>query len=75
MTPIPARVVNVDRLGDQYLITVRVGRENDAASFDKLSFGENQPHLGWYHYGWLDLLYHQKPGLKAGQLFPLWTIQ
>ena len=75
MTPIPATVVNVDMLGDQYLITVRVGREKDSDSFDKLSFGENKPDLGWYHYGWLDLVYHQDPDLKLGQLFPLWVNQ
>ena len=55
MTPIPARVVNVDKLGDQYLITVLLGQEKAAHSFDRFSFGENQPQLGWYHYGWLDL--------------------
>ena len=75
MTPIPATVVNVDMLGDQYLITVRVGREKDADSFDKLSFGDNKPDLGWYHYGWLDVIYRQNPGLKAGELFPLWAIE
>ena len=73
MTPIPARVVNVDKLGDQYLITVLLGREKDAGSFEGLNFGENKPHLGWYHYGWLDLIYCQNPGLKAGESFPLWT--
>ena len=72
MTPIRAKVLNVDRLGDQFLITVRVGREKYNGTFDRLTFGENKPHLGSYRNGWLDLTYHQNPGLKAGQSFPLW---
>jgi hypothetical protein len=75
MTPIPAKILKVDRLGDQYLITVRIGVEKYRGTFDGLHFGENEPHLGSYRYGWLDLVYHQDPGLKAGQRFPLWTIQ
>jgi len=41
-------------------------------TFDRLTFGENKPQLGSYRNGWLDLSYHQNPGLKAGQSFPLW---
>jgi hypothetical protein len=66
MTQIPAKVVNVDRLGDHYLITVRIICEKYEGTFDRLSFGENKPHLGWYHYGWLELFYHENPGLKLG---------
>jgi hypothetical protein len=72
MTPIRAKVLNVDRLGDQFLITVRVGREKYNGTFDRLTFGENKPQLGSYRNGWLDLSYHQNPHLKAGQSFPLW---
>jgi hypothetical protein len=72
MTSIPAKVLNVDKLGDQYLITVRVGREKYPGTFDSLIFGEDKPHIGSYRYGWLDLVYHHNPGLKAGQSFPLW---
>jgi len=75
MTPIPAKVVYVDRLGDQYLITVRVGCEKHEARFNRLKFGEKNPQLGSYRNGWLDLVYHENPCLKAGQRFPLWTIQ
>jgi hypothetical protein len=70
MTPIPAKVVNIDRLEDDYLITVRVMSEKDAGAFDRLSFGEKKPDLGWYHYGWLDVVYRQDPDLKLGQSFP-----
>ena len=75
MIPVPAKVVIVERLGDQFLITVRVGLEKYEGSFDSLSFGENKPHVVSYRNGWLDLVYYQNPGLKAGKTFPLWTIQ
>ncbi len=75
MTPIPAKVVNADRLGDQYLITVLVGREKYEGTFEMLNFGKMNPHLGSYRNGWLDLVYHQNPCFKAGQSFPLWTTQ
>jgi hypothetical protein len=31
--------------------------------------------MGFTHNGLLDLVYHEDPHLKAGQPFPLWTIQ
>jgi len=74
MTRIAATVLNVDRLGDQYLITVQVGREKYEGSFNGLAFRKNQPQFGAYRYGWLDLVYLQNPGLRAGQPFPLWKI-
>jgi hypothetical protein len=72
-TPIPAKVLVVDRLGDQFLITVRVGPEIKGTS-DRLSFGEVKPQVVSYRNGWLDLVYYQNPGLKAGKRFPLWRI-
>jgi hypothetical protein len=74
MTRLPAKVLVVDRLADQYLITVKV-RENHRCTFEKLNFGENKPDLGSYRNGWLDLAYRQNPNLKTGQSFPVWTIQ
>lgn len=74
MTRLPAKVLLVDRLADQYLVTVRVCG-NSLCKFDKLNFGKNKPNLGSYRNGWLDLAYYQNPNLKAGQPFPLWTIQ
>ena len=74
MTRLPAKVLFVDRLADQYLITVKVC-ENHRCKFDNLNFGEKKPHLASYRNGWLDLAYYENPNLKAGQLFPLWTIQ
>ena len=74
MKRIAAMVLNVDRFGDQYLITVRVGCENYEGEFDGLSFGGKKPHFGSYRFDWLDLVYLQNPGFKAGQPFPLWKI-
>jgi hypothetical protein len=74
MTPVPAKVVIVDRLGDQFLITVRVGSEKHKGTFDGLIFGENAPPVVSYRNGWLDLVYYQNPGLKVGKPFRLWTI-
>jgi hypothetical protein len=47
MTPIPAKVLIVDRLGDQFLITVRVETEKIGGTVDRLSFGKINP-LGRY---------------------------
>lgn len=74
MTPIPATVLNVDKQGGEYLITVQVESGACPGAFDQLGF-EIKPDLGWYYYDWLDLIYHRNPGLKAGQAFPLWRIQ
>lgn len=73
MTPIPAKVVNVDRSCDEFLVSVWVGCESFQGSFDSLSFGEIKPYFGSYHYGWLDVAFRQNPGLKTGQEFPLWA--
>jgi hypothetical protein len=74
MIRLPAKVLIVNKLADQYLITVKVC-EKHRCEFDKLNFGKKKPHLGSYRNGWLDLAYHENPDLKAGQSFPLWTIQ
>jgi hypothetical protein len=75
MIRISAKVLNVDRLGDQYLVTVQVPREKCAGTFDRLIFGANKPHLASYRSGWLDLAYEKDPGLKRGQSFPLWATE
>jgi hypothetical protein len=38
MTSIPAKVLNVHRLFNEYLLTVQVGRDNFAGKFDRLQF-------------------------------------
>jgi hypothetical protein len=73
MTLIPAKVLDVHKLYNEYLVTVQVGRDNFAGKFDRLQFGENKPRFGWYRYGRLDLIFLHDPYLDEGQEFPLWT--
>jgi hypothetical protein len=73
MTLIPAKVLDVRKLYNEYLVTVQVGRDNFAGKFDRLQFGENKPRFGWYRYGRLDLIFRRDPYLDVGQEFPLWT--
>jgi hypothetical protein len=75
MTAIGAKVLTVDNLGSQYRVVVRIGFPRYRGSFLTLTFGENKPFTGFTHNGQLDLVYHDDPHLKAGQVFPLWTIQ
>jgi hypothetical protein len=75
MTPLPAKVLAVDKQGDQHHVIVRIGLRKYRGSFNTLKFGENKPFTGFCHDGQLDLVYYQDPGLEAGQSFPLWTIQ
>ena len=72
MTPIPAKVLAVDKQGDQYNVIVRIEAKNYRGSFASLVFGENKPLIGACHDRRLDLIYLQHPGLQAGQEFPLW---
>ena len=74
MTEIPAKVVNLSKFDGQYFVAVQIGRDIYPGAFDGLSFGENKPFVGWYHYGWLDLRYQQDPDLHVGQEFRLWTL-
>jgi hypothetical protein len=74
MTPIPAKVLAVDKQGDQYNVIVRIGLAKYRGSFNTLAFGENKPFTGLCHNGQLDLFYYRDPGLKTGKSFPLWTV-
>jgi hypothetical protein len=51
MTSIPAKVLNVHRLFNEYLLTVQVGRDNFARKFDRLQFGENKLRFGFVESG------------------------
>jgi hypothetical protein len=76
MTPIPAKVVSVDRQGGQYCVIVRMRRRNKyRGSFETLAFGKNKPTVGSSYNGRLHLIYYRDPGLEEGEEFPLWTIQ
>jgi hypothetical protein len=73
MTRLHAKVLFVDKLADQYLVTVKIC-ETRRGPLDKLNFGKNKPHHASYRNGWLDLAYHQNPNFKTGQSFPLWKM-
>jgi hypothetical protein len=75
MTAIGAKVLAVDNVGPQYRVIVRIGFPRYRGSFYTLKFGKTKPFTGFTHNGHLDLVYHEDPHLKAGQPFPLWTIQ
>jgi hypothetical protein len=75
MTAIGAKVLAVDNLGAHYRVIVRIGFPRYRGSFHTLQFGEKKPFMGFTHNGQLDLVYNEDPHLKAGQPFPLWTIQ
>jgi hypothetical protein len=75
MTRIAAKVLNVDRFGGQYLVTVQLPRANYTGTSDRFSFGAIKPHLASYRSGWLDLAYEINPRLKPGQSFPLWATE
>ena len=75
MTPIPAKVVSVDKQGAQYRVIVRIRLIKYRGSYDTLVFGENKPTVGSLQDGRLHLIYYRDLGLKEGEAFPLWTIQ
>jgi len=75
MTASGAKVLTVDNLGTQYRVVVRIGFPRYRGSFLTLKFGEKKPFTGFTYNGQLDLVYHEDHHLKAGQPFPLWTIQ
>jgi hypothetical protein len=74
MTPIPAKVLTVDKQSSQYRVLVQIELKKYLGSFNTLRFGESKPFTGSCHNGQLDLFYYRDPGLKAGKSFPLWTI-
>jgi hypothetical protein len=75
MTAVPAKVLAVDKEGDQHRVMVRIGLARYRGSFETLTFGEKKPRIGFCHEGQLELVYHKDPCLKTGQPFPLWTLE
>ena len=73
MTPILAKVLAVQKQGDEYRVAVRIGLATYTGAFSTLDFGDHKPVSGSCHEGRLDLLYHRNPGVRAGEPFPLWT--
>jgi hypothetical protein len=75
MTPIPAKVLTVDKQSHQYRVLVQIELEKYIGSFHTLRFGKKIPFTGTCHNGQLDLFYYRDPELEVGKRFPLWTIQ
>ena len=73
MTSLLARVVAIEKRGDQYQVIVQISTKY-RGSFNTLAFGEIKPYIGSLNDGRLDLVYYRDPGLSLGDLFPLWTL-
>jgi hypothetical protein len=73
MTPIPAKVLAVDKQSNQYRVLVQIELAKYLGSFHNLRFGESKPFTGSCYNAQLDLFYYRDPGLKVGKPFPLWT--
>jgi hypothetical protein len=74
MTPIPAKVLAVAKQSSQYRVLVQIEVDQYLGSFRTLRFGQRKPFTGSCYHGQLDLFYYRDPGLKAGNSFPLWTL-
>jgi hypothetical protein len=73
MTSLPAKVIAIEKRGDQYRVIVQIGTKY-RGSFNTLAFGEIKPHIGSLKDGRLDLVYYRDPGLSERDLFSLWTL-
>jgi hypothetical protein len=73
MTSLPAKVIAIEKRGDQYQVIVQIGTKY-RGSFNTLAFGEIKPYSGSLKEGRLDLVYYQDPGLNVGNEFPVWTL-
>jgi len=73
MTSLAAKVIAIEKRGDQYQVIVQISTKY-RGSFNTLAFGEVKPYSGSLKDGRLDLVYFQDPGLNVGDGFPLWTL-
>jgi hypothetical protein len=74
MTSLPAKVVAMEKLDDQYFQVIIQISTKYRGSFNTLAFGEIKPYSGSLKDGRLDLVYYRDPGLNIGDPFPLWTL-
>jgi hypothetical protein len=65
MTPIPAKVLTVDKQSSQYRVLVQIELEKYLGSFRSLRFGEKKPFTGSCHHGQLDLFYYRDPEIPT----------
>jgi hypothetical protein len=73
MTPLPAKVIAIEKREDLYQVIVQINTRY-RGSFNTLAFGEVKPYSGSLKDGRLDLVYYREPGLNVGAEFPLWTL-
>jgi hypothetical protein len=73
MTSLPAKVIAIEKPGDQYQVVVQITIKY-RGSFNTLAFGDIKPYSGCLKDGRLDLVYYRDPGLSEGDPFPLWTL-
>jgi hypothetical protein len=73
MTSLAAKVVAVEKRGDQYQVIVQISTKY-RGSFNTLAFGEAKPYIASLKDGRLDLVYYRDPGSNVGSEFPLWTL-
>jgi hypothetical protein len=73
MTSLPAKVIAIEKRGDQYQVIVQISTKY-RGSFNALAFGQIKPYSGSLKDGRLDLIYYQNPALNAGDPFPLWAL-
>ena len=64
MTPIPAKVLTVDKQSSQYRVLVQIELDKYLGSFHTLRFGEKLPFTGSCHNGQLDLFTIEIQALK-----------
>ena len=74
MTSLPAKVIAIEKRGDQYQVVVQINTRY-RGSFNTLAFGEIKPYTGSLKDGRVDLVYYQDPGLTVGDPFPLWKLR
>ncbi|HYZ75033.1 MAG TPA: hypothetical protein VE641_18285 [Chthoniobacterales bacterium] len=74
--PVPARVVSVEKEKDQYRLIVDLDNPGFPGDFDDLRFRKN-PYAGALSKtpkrSCVTLVYRKDPGVKAGEIFPLWA--
>jgi hypothetical protein len=74
MNSLPAKVMAIEKRGDQYVQVMIQISSKYGGSFNTLAFGEIKPHSGSLKDGRLDFVYYRDPGLNVGDPFPLWTL-
>ena len=73
MTALSAKVIALEKLGDQYQVIVEIITKY-RGTFNTLAFGDIKPYSGSLKDGRLDLIYYRDPGLEVGDPFPLWIL-